>query len=355
MSAPARRPTLLFSRCLARIERLWTLPLFALVALGLLFLASVASSQQNEEVPREEIVANLAAGRVVIAVVKGAILVGTIENPIEVQSRLPSPVQLSSERLAVPLGAVDWFSPSSQETLARIDTELPHLHAGVVAKGPHLSQAQPEGGDEASDIESIGQGVMERLNQVANGLHTKIQQPPDEPLTQLIVVDYLTGYGPEVWQVSYEMEQEQQRGDFWDTRVLRPKYLQFWPPEKGQPHTLVEFAYPPENAPTSLIDLLRQNDPRLVGLLHSDPKMGAVAAQFLQGDSKKIRSEDATQFLRAALAAIASPNERETFAAIGEETGFAWILAPPAEPKTPALAKQPPRPADAPSLIKHPD
>src|SRR5208282_6378794 len=148
---------------------------------------------------------------------------------------------------------------------------------------------------------------------------------------------------------------EQQRGDFWDTRVLRPKYLQFWPPEKGQPHTLVEFAYPPENAPTSLIDLLRQNDPRLAGLIHSDPKMEAVAAQFLQGDSKKIRSEDATQFLRAALAAIASPNERETFAAIGEETGFAWILAPPPEPISPALAKQPPRPADAPSLIKHPD
>ena len=330
-------------------------PLLTLAALSFLFLASAASSQQNEEVPREEIVANLATGRVVIAVVKDAILVGTVENPIEVQSRVPSPVQLSSERLVVPLGAVDWFSPSSQETLARIDTELPHLHAGPVAKGPHLGQAQAEGGDEASDIESIGQGVMERLNQVASGLHTRIQQPPDEPLAQLIVVDYLTGYGPEVWQVSYGIEQEQQRGDFWDTRVLRPKYLQFWPPEKGQPHTLVEFAYPPENAPTPLIDLLRQNDPRLAALLHSDPKMGAVAAQFLQGDSKKIRSEDATQFLRAALAAIASPNERETFAVLGQETGFAWILAPPPEPISPALAKQPARTNGAPSLIKHPD
>jgi hypothetical protein len=324
-----------------------------LIALGFFLLSSPASSQQNAEVPREEIVANLAAGRVVIAVVKDAIIVGTIENPIEAQSRVPSPVELSAERLAVPLGAIEWFSPSSQETLARIDTELPHLHSHLVASGPHIGQA--EAGGEATDIEGIGQGVMERLNEVARGLHDKVEQPQDEPLAQLIVVDYLTGYGAEVWQLTYGMEQEQQRGDFWDTRVLRPKYLQFWPPEKGQPHTLVEFAYPPENASPSLIDLLRHNDPRLAKLIASDPKMGAVAAQFLQGDSKKIRSEDATQFLRAALAAIASPNERETFAIIGEETGFAWILAPPVDSKKPLQVKQPNRPDDAPSLIKHPD
>jgi hypothetical protein len=353
MSAPARRRILSLLRWLLPIQRIRPSSFISPVALGFLLLSSAASSQQNAEVPREEIVANLAAGRVVIAVVKDAILVGTIENPIEPQSRVPSPVQLSSERLAVTLGAVDWFSPSSRETLARIDTELPHLHGHSVPSGPHLRQAEP--GSEASDIEAIGQGVMERLNEVARGLYSKIEQPPDEPLAQLIVVDYLTGYGPEVWQVSYGMEQEQQRGDFWDTRVLRPKYLQFWPPEKGQPHTLVEFVYPPENAPASLIDLLRQNDPRLAKLLAPDSKMGAVAAQFLQGDSKKIRSEDATQFLRAALAAIASPNERETFAVIGEETGFAWILAPPAEANKPGQVKQLTHPNDAPSLIKHPD
>jgi hypothetical protein len=353
MSPPARRRILPLRRWVSRTQRTLPPALLALLALGFLILASIASSQQNVEVPREEIVANLAAGRVVIAVVKNAILVGTVENQIEPQSRVPSPVQLSSERLAVPLGAVEWFSPSSQETLARLDTELPHLHSHSAPSGPHLGHV--EAGGEASDIESIGQGVMERLNQVAHGLYTKLERPADEPLAQLIVTDYLTGYGPEIWQVSYGIEQEQQRGDFWDTRVLRPKYLQFWPPEKGQPHTLVEFAYPPETAPTSLIELLRQNDPRLAKLVASDPTMGAVAGQFLQGDSKKIRSEDAIQFLRAALAAIASPNERETFAVIGEETGFAWILAPPLEPKRPNQAKQPTRPDEAPSLIKHPD
>lgn len=316
-------------------------------------LASIAFAQQTPDVPREEIVANLAAGRVVVAVVKDAILVATVENPIEAQTRPPIPVKLSSERLAVTMGAVDWFSPSSQQDLARIDAELPRLRGHLVSSGPRLGQA--EAGSEASDIEVIGQGVMERLNSVARDLHSKIDQPSDEPLTQLVIADYLVGYGAEVWQVTYDIEQQQERGDFWDTRVLRPKYLQFWPPQKGQPHTLVEFAYPPENPPPSLLDLLRQKDPRLEKLIASDPRMGEVASRFLEGDSKKIKSEDATQFLRAALAAIVPPNARQTFATIGAESGFAWVLAPPPEPKRPGQAKNQERPADAPSLIKQPN
>lgn len=315
---------------------------------------TITSAQQQTEAPREEIVANLAAGRVIIAVVRDEILVSTIENRIEAETRPPTPVQLSSERLAVPLGAVDWFSPSSNQTLARIGMELPHLKSHLVASGPHLQQA--EAGGEASDIEAIGQGLMERLNDVARDLHNKIDQPPDDPLTQLIIADYLTGYGAEVWQVSYGIEQEQQQGDFWDTRVLRPRYLQFWPPEKGQPHSLLEFAYPPENAPTTLLDLLKQKDPRLEQIISSDPKMGEVANQFVAGDSKKIRPEDAMQFLRAAVSAISVPTDRQTFATIGQESGFAWVLAPPPEPKKPGPPMQEPnRPADAPSLIKHPD
>lgn len=317
--------------------------------------AQLSLAQQQTEAPREEIVANLSAGRVIIAVVKDQILVATVESKIEADTRPPTPVQLSSERLAVPLGATDWFSPSSRQTLANIDTELPHLKSHLIASGPHLQQA--EAGGEASDIEAIGQGVMERLNEVARDLHNKIDQPQDEPLTQLLVADYLTGYGPEVWQVTYGIEQEQQQGDFWDTRVLRPKYLQFWPPEKGEPHTLLEFAYPPENAPAPLLDLLKQKDPRLGQLISSDPKMASVANLFLAGDSKKIRSEDAAQFLRAALSAIAAPSDRETFATIGQESGFAWVLPPPPEPKRLGSSLQPQanRPADAPSLIKHPD
>jgi hypothetical protein len=344
-----------FSSLLDRSSRrCWAAAVLFLIAPAAVFVsfAPQICGQQRPETPREEIVANLAAGRVVIAIVKDAILVGTVENPIEAQTRPPTPVQLSSERMAVTLGAMDWFSPSSHQDLARISLELPHLRSRLTPAGPRLQQA--EAGSEASDVEAIGQGVMERLNEVVRDLHNKIEQPADEPLAELIVADYLTGYGPEVWQLAYNIEQEQQQGDYWDTRLLRPKYLQFWPPEKGQPHTLVEFAYPPDNAPTSLLDLLRQKDPRIQKVISSDPSMAEVAGRMLDGDTKKVRSQDGVQFLRAALAAIAPPNARQTFAVIGEESGFAWVLAPPAEPKRQGPQNAEERPADAPSLIKHP-
>src|SRR5208282_4146531 len=116
---------------------------------------------QNDETPTEETVANLAAGRVVIAVVKNAIFVATVENPIEVETHPPIPVPLSTERLGVILGPVQWWSPSSKVELARLDQELPHLRSHLIAANPHLQAA--EGGTEATDIEGIGQGLLERL------------------------------------------------------------------------------------------------------------------------------------------------------------------------------------------------
>jgi hypothetical protein len=301
---------------------------------------SRAAAQDIPGAPTEEIVANLAAGRVVIAVVKNAILVGTVENPLEAETRPPTPVALASERLGVILGPVEWWSPSSQQEIARLDKELPHLRSLPVATTPHLGQSQ--GGEEATDIETVGKGLLHRLNEVAQGLHGKLELPANEPFAELIVADYLTGYGPEVWQLVYRIKQEQQRGDYWTTRVLPPRYLQFWPPEKHQPRTLVEFYYPPKNAPTPLLDLLRRNDPRLAKIRSSDAKMAEVADHLLTGESNKVSADDATQFLRAALDAIAPPQARETVAMIRPESGFAWVLPPPPEPPTTRL--QPERP-----------
>ena len=317
------------------------------------------ASGQETSTPQErgeEIVANLAAGRVVIAVVKDAIVVGTLENPIEAETQPPAPVEIGTDRVCIILGPVDWFSPSSHRDLARLNQDLPHLRSRLVASTPHLGQS--EGGDQATDIETIGRGLLERLNQIAQSLHGKVNLPDGEPLAQLIIADYQGGYGPEVWQLSYSIKQEPQNDNYWDTRILGPVYLQFWPPEKGQSRTLVEFNYPPENAPTSLLNLLRQKDPRLEKIRASDSQMARVADQFLQGESGKIRSSDAIQFLRAALSVIAPPKARETMAIIGQETGFAWILPPPAESQ-PQSAGQPnqqgqgERPAGAPSLFKH--
>ncbi len=88
---------------------------------GTAMLPVFASAQETAGAPTEEIVVNLAAGRVVIAVVKDAILIGTVEIPIEPETHVPTPVELSSERAGIILGAVDWSSPSAQKTLARLD------------------------------------------------------------------------------------------------------------------------------------------------------------------------------------------------------------------------------------------
>ncbi|HEX4076817.1 MAG TPA: hypothetical protein VHX49_15565 [Candidatus Acidoferrales bacterium] len=310
-------------------------------------MVSLARAQQ-QGTPTDEVVANLAAGRVVIAVVKDAILVGTVEDPIEAGSHPPIPVPISTDHVGVVLGAVDWLSPSSHQELARLDQELPHLRSHLVTQGPHIAGAGGGGGDEATDIEAVGQGLLERLDQVVPDLHEKLDLPDAEPIAELIVVDYLPSYGPEVWQLSYGFQQEEEDNDYWTTRVQRPGYLQFWPPEKGQPKTLVEFSYPPDSPPPSLLELLRNHDPRLAKVTASDPKMAAVANRLLQGESNKVNLTDATQFLRAALDAIAPPNARETMASISEEDGFAWILAPPSEPRPPTAQQD--RPAGAPSL-----
>lgn len=312
--------------------------LFLLVqALAVASLVS-APPAAAQDTPTEETVANLAAGRVVIAVVKDAIIVGTVENPIEAETRPPLPVAIGSTRIGVILGAVQWKSPSTQEYFARLNKELPQLHGHLIVPGPHLQN--PQGETEASDIESIGQGLLERLSDVAQNLHAKVEMPASEPLAELVIADYLAGYGPEVWQLSYAMKQQEEQAGYWTTRVLRPSYLQFWPPEKGQPRTLVEFEYPLENPPPALLDLLRTNDPRLEKIRSSDAKMAAVAARFLEGESNKVLAADATQFLRAALDAIAPPNARETMAIIRQETGFDWILEPPPEPVAPVSNKQ---------------
>jgi hypothetical protein len=328
----------------------------AALAIALSIAAPRAAAQETSEAPVEETVVNLAAGRVVIAVVKDAILIGTVENPIETATRPPTPVEIASLRAGVILGAVQWLSPSSQQEIARLDQELPRLHGRQLARveAPHL---QAPGADaEATDLESIGQGLLDRLNEVAQNLHGKVDLPAGEPLAELILADYLPSYGPEVWQLSYAMKQQEERIDYWTTQVLRPSYLQFWPPDKGQPHTLIEFAYPPESPPPTLLELLRQKDPRLEKIRASDAKLAQVADAFLRGDTSKLLAADTTQFLRAALDAIAPPNARETMALVAEQTGFAWILPPPPEPKAPPSQTQPQsqRPPGAPSLLHPP-
>ena len=286
-----------------------------------------------------------------IAVVKDAILIGTVEDAIEAGTHPPIPVELGSRRAGIILGAVEWFSVTSQVDLVRLDRDLPRLHGRMMPDQPTLHPNPIGEGVEAKDIMAIGQGLLEALSDAAKTLHNKVDLPADEPLAELIIADYLEGYGPEVWQASFPLHQEQQHGDYWDTRVLHPRYLQQWPPEKGETHTLVEFHYPPSSPLPTLLDLLRGKDPRLMKIGEADPKMWEVADQILQGHINKVKSADAIQYLRAALAAITPPNSRQTMAAIGIESGFEWILPPPPERKVPRLKE---REEGAPTLMKPP-
>jgi hypothetical protein len=317
-------------------------------------LSSVMHAAQNvSEAPGEEVVANLAAGRAILLVTKDAILIATVENPIEAQTHVPAPVQMSGLRAGILLGAEDWFSPSSRRQIARLDRELPRLRAAVASGGAAASPSLSGTGSsdkEAVDLEVVGEGIRQRASEIALELHGKIDLPTGEPFLEAIITDYASGYGPEIWELSYSLEQEEERSDYWTTTVTHPVYEQFYPPEKGQPHTLVEFSYPPSASPT-LLDLLKQNDPRFSSLRGSDPKIAAAIDRILDGQAQKLPSADAIQFLRAAVEIVAPPKARITFAEISEQDGFSWILPPPAEPK-PRL-QEPEREPGAPSLV-HP-
>jgi hypothetical protein len=327
---------------------------FGSAVFALLFLISAACAgqpaQDDSQSPTGEMIVNLAAGRVTVAVAKDAILIATVENPVEAGSRLPVPVQISESHIGIVLGAVEWLVPSTQTQLARLDLELPHLRgrAYAQAQAPHL--ATPAN-TEATDLETIGDGLLARLNELAAGLHSKIESSDETPFVALIVAGYAPQYGPEVWRLDYAVHQSEEAVGYFITRVSRPSYLQLWPPEKGQPKTLIEFPYLPGKSQEGLLELLRQNDPRLEKITTSDAQMAAVAQSILAGEINKVTWSGATQFFRAALDAITSAGARQSIAIIGEDSGFAWLLAPPVEATKPS--PQPERPAGAPSL-RHP-
>jgi hypothetical protein len=323
---------------------------FLAVLLALASASPLAGAQQDQSEPHEEIVADLAAGRVIVAVLKDAIFVASIEDRIEPGTRPPAIVPLESRRVGIVMGAVEWSSPSAKVELARLDQELPRLRGhDPAAAAPHL---QGRDDTEAKDLEVVGNGLFERLNEVVREIHGNLNMSESEPLTELILADYIENYGPEVWILQYPIKQEPQRGDFWDTKVLRPRYSQLWPPEKGQPHTLLELTYPVDDKSPSLLARLRQNGPPIAQILSSDPKMATVAEGLLNGESQKLLAADAVPFLRSCLSALTPQGARQTMALVNKEAGFAWVMAPPPEPTKPGQQKQ--RPPGAPTLIKPP-
>lgn len=306
-----------------------------------LWLCPMRVAAQEQE---REMVANLAAGRVMLYVAREGIVIGAVEQRVEAESQPPVIVPLGGRHVAILLGAVEWVSPASGRAPVRLDRDLPRL-ASEATHAPNPSQSNA-----ASDIEAIGVAFLERLRDAAGGLHRKLELQPEEPAVELLLVNYVENYGPEAWLLRYRLAQDNLRGEYWRTRVLRPSYTQLYPPEKGQPRTLVEVRYPPDAPGPTLLELLNQNDERLARLRGADQQMARATERLAHGESQKASADDAAAFLRAALEAIANPEAKLALGVLHEQRGFEWILAPPELPQKAEEGK--PREPGRPTLRK---
>ena len=187
-------------------------------------------------------------------------------------------------------------------------------------------------------------------------IHHKLDLPPDEPLVELILADYVQDYGPEIWSLQYRVRQQDLGNDFWQTRVLRPAYVQLYPPEKGQPRTFVEADYPTNVPQLRLAERVAQHDPQLDRVANSSRDMSEAVAFIAAGNSIKAPSSPTSDFMRAAIPLAAGDEKSLVVALLDMNRGFQWLLAPqepipagktqqqPSEPDAPSLRKRGPRP-----------
>jgi len=318
------------------------------VALALFWGALGARSRLHaqEQQREDEIVANLAGGRVIVHVARDTIVFAAIDLPIEAHGIPPRVVGLDTRHIGVLLGASEWQLPAEPGPV-RLDRNIQHMTTPD-PRYEQSSEAEP-------DLETIGIAFLEKLRPLVSQLHHKVDLPSDEPILQIVVIGFAPeNYGPEVWVVEYRMEQEQvaTHGEYWQTRPLRPRFTQLYPPEKRAPRTPVESRYPPEAKGPTLLELIQGNDPQIARLGAGDPRFAKVLEAIDKGQAQKAVGTDAADFLRAALPLIA-PNARFVLGTMAEQTGFSWIV-PPEEPVE-KVEKDKNRPPEAPSLRRRPD
>jgi hypothetical protein len=321
-------------------------------------LPALAGAQTLQR--EDEIVASLAGGRVIAQVAKDNIIIfAAINQPVEQNSVPPRVLQLDAMHVGILLGASEWQIPSAPNPV-RLDRDYQSI-----TQSPNQHYAQYPG-QEAPDLETIGIAFLEKLRPLVAQLHHKLDFRPEDALFELVILGFAPDYGPEVWQVEYRIEQQQvaARGEYWQTRILRPRFTQLYPPEGGKkaPHTLVEARYPPEdpealasrvvtpNTEPPLIALIQAGDPALSRLRSGDPKFAKVMDAIDHGQAQKVSATDSADFLRAALPLISGGN-KFFLGTMEEQRGFDWIV-PPDEPVEKTDDKS--RPPGAPSLRRKP-
>jgi hypothetical protein len=311
-----------------------------LLLFSILFVLPLDAVAQEQR--EDEIVANLAGGRAIVHVAKDGIVFAAIDQPVERNSIPPRVMNLDATHIGILFGASEWRIPADPKPI-RLDRNFQR-----VSRADPRYQSDPGEGD--PDLETIGIAFLEKLRPLVSQLHHKVDFPPDEPIFQIVMIGYAPNdYGPEVWVVEYRMEQEQiaARGDYWQTRIQRPRFTQLYPPEKHSPHTIVESRYPPGLKGPTLTELIQGNDPDITHLGSGEPRFAKVLESVRAGQAQKAAPVDSADFMRAVLPLIAG-NASFVLGTMDERHGFEWMV-PPEEPVEKAQDDKN-RPPDAPTL-----
>jgi len=315
-------------------------------ALILTLAISWSATAQDKD---DEIVATLTGGRVIVHATRESVSFIAIDEPIEAGSPPPRVMSLDSRHVAVLLGSSEWRIPADP-TPIRLDKDYKRV-GGIDPRyqGTYNGEAEP-------DLETMGVSFLEKLSPLAARLHHKLDFPPDQPLFELVMIGFgPQDYGPEVWTVEFRMTQTivASRGEYWQTRVLRPRFTQIYPPEKKAPRKLVETCYPGECKGPTLQQLLEGNEPTLEKLARSDPKFFKAVDLISKGQAQKALAPHTAAFLRAAVPLLYT-GKRFVMGTFEEEHGFDWVV-PPDEPVEKAKKDEKDRPPEAPSLRRRTD
>src|SRR5208337_4884443 len=276
---------------------------------GLLLIGGMLLAAGSAWAQEDEIVANLSGGRVLVHVARDSIIFGAINQPLEANGVPPRVAQIDPGHIGILFGAEEWQLPAQPRPI-RLDRDFEH----VSRADPHYQQ--PVGSE--NDLDQ---------------LHHKIDLKPDEPLLEIVLIGYAPKqYGPEVWLIEYRVEQNSigAQADYLQTRPLRPRFTQLYPPEKHEAHTLVELRFPNNSQDVPLLGLIQQNDPRIARLKSSEQRFAKVIELIERGQAQKADSKDSADFMRVLLPLLAGgANFFE--GTMGENGGFEWIV-PPEEP-----------------------
>lgn len=313
------------------------------VFLFFMVLLAHAGFQQHED----EIVANLAGGRVIVHVAKDLIVFAAVDQPVEAQAVPPRVMALDSTHIGVLFGASEWQLPADSKPI-RLDHGFQRITRSDPRYQEYPNQAEP-------DLEAMGVAFLEKLRPLVTQLRHKLDFASGDPLFELVVIGYAPRtYGPEVWQVEYRIEQEQvaTRGEYWQTRILRPRFTQLYPPEgKHAPHTLVETSYPRGAKGPTLFELIQGNDPRIARLRSGEPRFSKVLEEIARGQAQKAAPADAADFLRAALPLIYG-DAHFVLGTFDQQRGFDWIVPP--DELVEKVKEDKDQPPEAPSLRTRP-